>query len=105
MAVLPSSHARDFWWKSEALSALNFDNRFGNGISKGDLFKMIKNGKTNSCALENVAEDMAFPCRPGYSATTYVGHSQCNTNMIGHERQDKTNCTLVCTYHMYANFL
>ena len=55
MAVLPLSHAQDFWWKSEALSALNFDDPFGNGISKGDLFKMIKNRKVDSCALEKVA--------------------------------------------------
>ena len=55
MAVSPSSHARDFSWKSEALAALNFDDRFGNGISKDDLFEMMKSGKVDSCALEKVA--------------------------------------------------
>eukprot|EP00581_Thalassiosira_minuscula_P030158 CAMPEP_0183786424 /NCGR_PEP_ID=MMETSP0739-20130205/67020_1 /TAXON_ID=385413 /ORGANISM="Thalassiosira miniscula, Strain CCMP1093" /LENGTH=451 /DNA_ID=CAMNT_0026030475 /DNA_START=112 /DNA_END=1467 /DNA_ORIENTATION=+ len=55
MAVSPASHREDFTWRSEALSALNFDDKFGNGIAKDDLFDMIKTGKVDSCGLEKVA--------------------------------------------------
>mmetsp|Transcript_32641 Transcript_32641/g.53263 ORF Transcript_32641/g.53263 Transcript_32641/m.53263 type:complete len:286 (-) Transcript_32641:611-1468(-) len=39
MAVSPASHDEDFSWRSEALAALNFDDKFGNGVSKDDLFE------------------------------------------------------------------
>lgn len=55
MAVSPGSHAVDFAWRSEALSALNFNDKFGNGIPKDDLFEMIKSGKVDSCGLEKFA--------------------------------------------------
>jgi len=56
MAVSPASHDEDFSWRSEALAALNFDDKFGNGVSKDDLFEMIKSGKVvDSCGLEKVA--------------------------------------------------
>ncbi len=55
MAVLPLFHTRDFLWKSKVLTALNFNDRFDKSILKGDLFKMIKNGKVDSCALEKFA--------------------------------------------------
>jgi len=58
MAVSPSSHVQDFSWKSDALTALNFDDQFGNGVQKGDLFEMIKSGKVDSCGLEKVAPDV-----------------------------------------------
>jgi hypothetical protein len=55
MAVSPGSHAEDYPWKSEALNALNFDDKLGNGISKDDLFELIQKGKIDSCGLEKVA--------------------------------------------------
>lgn len=55
MAVSPSSHAHNLPWKNEALAALNFDDRFGNGIPKDDLFEMIKSGKVDTCGLEKFA--------------------------------------------------
>ena len=55
MAVSPASHIQDFSWRSEAFAALNFDDKFGNGVSKDDLIDMIKSGKVDSCGLEKVA--------------------------------------------------
>lgn len=55
MAISPASHAEDFPWKDDALSALNFKDEFGNGVTKEDLFEMIKAGKVDSCGLEKFA--------------------------------------------------
>ena len=35
MAVSPSSHARDFSWKSEVLAALNFEESGQDGVGLG----------------------------------------------------------------------
>ncbi|KAL7527618.1 hypothetical protein ACHAXR_002044 [Thalassiosira sp. AJA248-18] len=58
MAVSPSSHSPGFSWRSDAFVALNFDDKFGNGVSKDDLVEMIKSGKVDTCGLEKFAPDV-----------------------------------------------
>ena len=55
MAVSPASHAQDFSWRTEAYSALNFDDKYGNGVSKEELIEMILGGTVDSCGLERFA--------------------------------------------------
>ncbi|KAL9181436.1 hypothetical protein ACHAXT_010241 [Thalassiosira profunda] len=55
MAVSPQSHASDFSWRAEAFDALNFNEQFGNGVSKDELFDLVKMGRVDTCGLEKVA--------------------------------------------------
>ena len=51
MAVSPQSHASDFSWRAEAFDALNFNEQFGNGVSKEELFDLV---------VDAGAEDLTF---------------------------------------------
>lgn len=55
MAVSPASHTQDFSWRDDAYAALNFNEKFSNGVSKNDLVELIKSGKVDSCGLEKFA--------------------------------------------------
>lgn len=60
MAVSPASHAEAFTWREDAYAALNFNDKFGNGVSKEDLFEIIKSGKIDTCALETFAPQVYY---------------------------------------------
>jgi len=55
LAVAPASHSDSVSWRNDAYAALGFDDTFGDGISKDELFRVIKSGKVDTCGLERMA--------------------------------------------------
>ncbi|KAL7468454.1 hypothetical protein ACHAXS_008679 [Conticribra weissflogii] len=58
LAVAPASHGDSVSWRNDAYAALGFDDSFGDGISKDELFKVIKSGKVDTCGLERMAPEI-----------------------------------------------